>query len=178
MSGFWVAIARARSDPSARAVELVELLKVDLISRTIARPLHLPEMIQRADRGRHIRLDLHGERLRLELPERGCAGHAVQHMHLAVNGLQLDARRRGEIVSGQLVLNRMARPQRRQSASERAQILAVRRRDKIEVPGGADDTVRSRRETADEDIADAGSVQSGNHCLGLKPRLGQPVRRP
>ena len=99
-------------------------------------------------------------------------------MHLAMIGLQLDARRGGEIIRAQPILNRMPRTQRCQNHSERPEVLRLRRRNQINVPRGAHDPVRPRREPPDEDIANPGSVESGDHRLRLKPRLAQPARRP
>jgi len=159
-------------------VQFLQFLKVDLVPGTVARPLHLPEMSERTDRREHTRRDLHCELLRFELVEQGRARHAVQNVHLAVPGLQLDARRCGEIVSGQIILDRMPCPERRQYPGKPTQILRLRVGDEIDVSCGADDPMRSRCKTTDYDISDAAFIKSGDHRLGLKSGLGQLLRRP
>jgi hypothetical protein len=119
-------------------MKLCQLGEIYAVAWSTGGALHRSYVGEGADRSDRVRRDFDPDLIASQFGEARDPLHSVQHLHLAVLGLNLEAGRRGECGSGERSIDRMFPPERLEAFCEAVHVSLIRRGNDVDVRRGPD----------------------------------------
>ena len=152
-------------------VQFCQLSEIYVVPWSTGGALHRSEVGEGADWSDRVRRDFDTDLIASQLGKAWYPLHSVQHLHLTVPRLDLEAGRSDQCGSGQRSLDRMFAAECPKTFSEAVHVSLVWRGNDVDVARGAHDTVSARGKPSHDHVRDVRRVERCHHAVGFEGRL-------